>query len=80
MDVSLYLFLLSQTADIGMTESVKGDKRKFELWLRGRAEVYIILVSIENISFLWHGDLYAGTGRFANFWKLKYVLHKFMFL
>ncbi|CAL1542994.1 unnamed protein product, partial [Lymnaea stagnalis] len=27
---------------VGLTETIKGDKRKFELWLRGREEVYII--------------------------------------
>ncbi|KAL3290289.1 hypothetical protein HHI36_023634 [Cryptolaemus montrouzieri] len=34
-----YHLRLSQ---IGLTESVKGDPRKFEVWLRGRAEVYTL--------------------------------------
>lgn len=29
-------------SQIGMTESVKGDSRKFEVWLQGRQEVYTI--------------------------------------
>ncbi|GFN98118.1 guanine nucleotide exchange factor dbs [Plakobranchus ocellatus] len=29
-------------SQVGLTEKIKGDKRKFELWLRGREEVYII--------------------------------------
>ena len=33
-----------QTANIGLTENVKSDKRKFELWLHGRTEVFIIQV------------------------------------
>ena len=28
-----------------MTETVRGDKKKFEIWLHGRAEVYTIQVS-----------------------------------
>ncbi|RUS89998.1 hypothetical protein EGW08_002265 [Elysia chlorotica] len=29
-------------SQVGLTEKIKDDKRKFELWLRGREEVYII--------------------------------------
>lgn len=29
-------------SQIGLTESVKGDPKKFEVWLRGRAEVYTL--------------------------------------
>jgi hypothetical protein len=39
----LFVFVL-QLSQVGLTENVKGDKRKFELWLRGREEVYIIQV------------------------------------
>lgn len=31
-----------QLSQIGLTESVKGDSRKFEIWLQGRAEVHTI--------------------------------------
>lgn len=37
-------FTFLQLSQVGLTENVKGDKRKFELWLRGREEVYIIQV------------------------------------
>ncbi|XP_064638483.1 guanine nucleotide exchange factor DBS-like isoform X2 [Lineus longissimus] len=33
---------LVKTAQIGMTENVKTDKKKFEVWLHGRSEVYIL--------------------------------------
>jgi len=31
---------------MGLTENIKGDKKKLELWLRGREEVYIVQVGI----------------------------------
>ncbi|CAE1260161.1 MCF2 [Acanthosepion pharaonis] len=40
---AVYIFKhMLKLSHIGLTESVKGDKRKFELWLRGREEVHII--------------------------------------
>ena len=33
-----------QCNQVGLTENIKGDRRKYELWLRGREEVYIIQV------------------------------------
>ena len=33
-----------QCNQVGLTENIKGDKKKFELWLRGREEVYIVQV------------------------------------
>ena len=32
-------------AAVGITENVKGDVRKFEIWYNAREEVYIIQVS-----------------------------------
>ena len=40
--------VLLQMARVGLTETVKADKRKFELWLHGRSEVYVIQVSPGN--------------------------------
>ena len=34
-----------ETNNIGLTETVKGDKRKFELWSHGRTEVFTFQVS-----------------------------------
>lgn len=31
---------------VGITENVKGDNKKFEIWYNGREEVYIIQVII----------------------------------
>lgn len=43
LEKGVYVFKnLLQTAQVGLTENIKGDKKKFELWLRGREEVYII--------------------------------------
>ena len=34
---------------IGLTETVRGDSKKFEVWLEGRQEIYIIqAVTIEQ--------------------------------
>eukprot|EP00106_Octopus_bimaculoides_P006176 XP_014773618.1 PREDICTED: guanine nucleotide exchange factor DBS-like isoform X13 [Octopus bimaculoides] len=38
---------------VGLTESVKGDKKKFELWLRGREEVYIIQAPSIEVKDIW---------------------------
>lgn len=50
-----YCFLISQTCDMGFTEAVKDDPDKFELWLHGRSEVFVMQVS-QLLSIL--------TGRF----------------
>lgn len=34
-----------QMSAVGITENVKGDSKKFEVWYNGREEVYIIQVS-----------------------------------
>ncbi|KAG6446715.1 hypothetical protein O3G_MSEX004564 [Manduca sexta] len=42
--------LMSQ---IGLTESVKGDQRKFEVWRQGRAEVHTITASTVEVKRAW---------------------------
>lgn len=41
-------FLRLQCNQVGLTENIRGDKKKFELWLRAREEVYIVQVSAFN--------------------------------
>lgn len=41
------------TSQLGLTENVKGDKKKFELWLRDRVEVYIIQATSTEVKSLW---------------------------
>lgn len=36
--------VLWQMGAVGITENVKGDAKKFEIWYNGREEVYIIQV------------------------------------
>ncbi|KAL4220707.1 guanine nucleotide exchange factor DBS [Mactra antiquata] len=38
---------------VGMTENIKGDKKKFELWLRGREEVYIVQSPSLEVKDYW---------------------------
>lgn len=36
---------------VGITENVKGDAKKFEIWYNAREEVYIIQVGPQSFSF-----------------------------
>lgn len=46
--------------EVGITEHVKGDNRKFEIWYGGKEEIYIVqvghlkitVVMLQNFSFL----------------------------
>ncbi|MGH0125353.1 UNVERIFIED_CONTAM: hypothetical protein FKN15_023494 [Acipenser sinensis] len=38
---------------VGITENVKGDSKKFEVWYNGREEVYIIQASSMDVKNLW---------------------------
>lgn len=40
-------------SQIGMTESVKGDARRFEIWLQGRAEVHTIQAPSIDVKQSW---------------------------
>ncbi|XP_031842251.1 guanine nucleotide exchange factor DBS isoform X1 [Nomia melanderi] len=40
-------------SQIGLTESVKGDARRFEIWLQGRAEVHTIQASTIEVKQSW---------------------------
>lgn len=43
--MSSFLLLLDlQMNAVGITENVKGDHRKFEIWYSGREEVYVVQV------------------------------------
>lgn len=43
---------LFQMSAVGITENVKGDIKKFEVWYNGREEVYIIQVHVHKLSAL----------------------------
>lgn len=40
-------------SQIGLTESVKGDARRFEIWLQGRAEVHTIQAPSIDVKQSW---------------------------
>ncbi|CAH2050076.1 unnamed protein product, partial [Iphiclides podalirius] len=42
-----------QMSQIGLTESVKGDPRKFEVWRQGRAEVHTITAPTVEVKRTW---------------------------
>ncbi|VVD02205.1 unnamed protein product [Leptidea sinapis] len=42
-----------QMSQIGLTESVKGDPRKFEVWRQGRAEVHTISAPSADVQRVW---------------------------
>uniref|UniRef100_A0A8C3GF95 MCF.2 cell line derived transforming sequence-like 2 n=1 Tax=Cairina moschata TaxID=8855 RepID=A0A8C3GF95_CAIMO len=59
---------------VGITENVKGDNKKFEIWYNGREEVYIIQASSVELKNTWiseirkvlTGQLEACRGRTQN--------------
>jgi hypothetical protein len=44
-------------SQIGLTESVKGDVRKFEVWLQGRQEVHTIQASNVEQKQAWVNEI-----------------------
>ncbi|KAI5615837.1 guanine nucleotide exchange factor DBS isoform X4, partial [Silurus asotus] len=42
---------------VGITENVKGDAKKFEIWYNGREEVYIIQASSMDIKNTWVSEI-----------------------
>ncbi|CAH2989559.1 unnamed protein product [Chilo suppressalis] len=42
-----------QMSQVGLTESVKGDTRKFEVWRQGRAEVHTITAPTADVKRAW---------------------------
>lgn len=54
-------------ASVGITENVKGDSRKFEIWYNAREEVYIIQVGQgrgrEGLDITWVGQGEGPPGR-----------------
>ncbi|XP_075969433.1 guanine nucleotide exchange factor DBS-like isoform X3 [Anticarsia gemmatalis] len=42
-----------QMSQIGLTESVKGDVRKFEVWRQGRAEVHTLTAASADVKRAW---------------------------
>ncbi|XP_043926586.1 guanine nucleotide exchange factor DBS-like isoform X2 [Protopterus annectens] len=42
---------------VGITENVKGDNKKFEIWYNGREEVYIIQASSSEQKNLWVSEI-----------------------
>jgi len=51
---NLYIyFRFMQMSQIGLTESVKGDAKRFEIWLQGRAEVHTIQAPSIDVKQSW---------------------------
>ena len=42
-----------QMSQIGLTESVKGDVRKFEVWRQGRSEVHTLTAASADVKRAW---------------------------
>ena len=61
MTVTLLIFgtcidsccFVRQMSQVGLTETVKGDPKKFEVWLPGRSEVYTILATSVDDRETW---------------------------
>uniref|UniRef100_A0A8C9W8R0 Guanine nucleotide exchange factor DBS-like n=1 Tax=Scleropages formosus TaxID=113540 RepID=A0A8C9W8R0_SCLFO len=46
-----------QMSEVGITENVKGDNRKFEVWYNGREEVYIIQAPSADVKNMWVSEM-----------------------
>ncbi|XP_076454206.1 guanine nucleotide exchange factor DBS-like isoform X2 [Babylonia areolata] len=44
-------------SQVGLTEKLKGDKRRFELWSRGREEVFIIQAPSLQVKDVWVAEI-----------------------
>lgn len=44
-------------SQVGMTESVKGDARKFEVWLEGRVEVHVVQAETLEQKQTWVNEI-----------------------
>uniref|UniRef100_A0A674CL08 MCF.2 cell line derived transforming sequence a n=1 Tax=Salmo trutta TaxID=8032 RepID=A0A674CL08_SALTR len=42
---------------VGITENVKGDVKKFEIWYSGREEVYLVQANTVEVKMAWLNDL-----------------------
>jgi len=49
----IFVFCFMQMSQIGLTESVKGDGKRFEIWLQGRAEVHTIQAPSIDVKQSW---------------------------
>lgn len=55
------LALYTQMSAVGITENVKGDVKKFEIWYSGREEVYVIQVKMFKLIITQKWKLYLFT-------------------
>nr|XP_043900715.1 guanine nucleotide exchange factor DBS isoform X4 [Solea senegalensis] len=44
-------------SDVGITENIKGDIKKFEVWYNGREEVYIIQAPSMDVKNMWVSEI-----------------------
>ncbi|NWI99479.1 MCF2L factor, partial [Crypturellus undulatus] len=42
---------------VGITENVKGDHRKFEIWYSGREEVYVVQAQTVDLKMAWLNEI-----------------------
>uniref|UniRef100_A0A8C0GUQ0 MCF.2 cell line derived transforming sequence n=1 Tax=Chelonoidis abingdonii TaxID=106734 RepID=A0A8C0GUQ0_CHEAB len=42
---------------VGITENVKGDHRKFEIWYSGREEVYVVQAPTVDVKMVWLSEM-----------------------
>lgn len=47
----------TQMSQVGLTESVRGDPRRFEVWLNGRAEVHTFQAATVEIKGKWVSEI-----------------------
>lgn len=60
--------------EVGVTEYVKGDNRKFEIWYAGKEEVYIVQVGHWNIILETITSIKTQKSEFANKNNVGYII------
>ncbi|KTG05713.1 hypothetical protein cypCar_00004804, partial [Cyprinus carpio] len=55
--VSIKCCLCWQMSAVGITENVKGDVKKFEIWYSGREEVYVIQAPTLEVKIAWLNEI-----------------------
>lgn len=63
-----------QMDEVGITEYVKGDNRKFEIWYAGKEEVYIVQVGHWNIILETTTCIKTQESEFANKNNVGHIL------
>uniref|UniRef100_A0AAZ3QS92 Uncharacterized protein n=1 Tax=Oncorhynchus tshawytscha TaxID=74940 RepID=A0AAZ3QS92_ONCTS len=78
---SPWIFTWIYSIAVGITESAKGDNKKFEIWCNSREEVFIVQAATPEIKTSWlneirkvlTGQLKACRGKIGDLWHYRHT-------